>query len=252
MCIRLTAIFTAFVFLGLAPVAVLAQGCGVYPLTQEQINYLDGQQVEIASPDGELPVIQRCDIDGNNAVDINDIRAIAANRNQPAAHPDDPMDWDRNSVINVLDARGCQRACALPRCAVQQEDPDEMMGGVSETAQCFQVDDYDGDDVEDFVGLSEQTEGPARGGNWTLEVVILNEDASGNIQHVRYPYTGKKSDADEIQQHLSQQPAGVVNLNPGTVTIAEPGIVSYQDGEPKVLYYFENGQIARAFYGIDD
>jgi hypothetical protein len=82
-------------------------------------------------------------------------------------------------------------------------------------------------------------------------VVILNEDASGNIQHVQYPYTGKKSDG-EIQQHLSQQPAGVVNLNPGTVTIGQPGIVSYQDDEPKVLYYFVNGEIARAFYGIDD
>jgi hypothetical protein len=68
-----------------------------------------------------LPVaeVQRCDVNGDGAVDRNDIRAIAANRNQPATGPDDPMDWDQNGTINVLDARGCQRACTLARCAAQ-------------------------------------------------------------------------------------------------------------------------------------
>jgi len=197
-------------------------------------------------------VIQRCDIDLNNTVDINDIRAILAQRNQPAAHPDDPMDWDRNNVINILDARGCQRACSLPRCRIPAEEPEEMMGGVTEIASCFQVDDFDGDGVDDFVGISEQTEGPARGGNWTLEVIILNEDENGNVQHVTFPYTGKQSLAGEIQQHLSTQPAGVVNLNPGTITIEQPAIVSYRDGEPKVIYYYVDGVLTRSFYGIDD
>lgn len=62
-------------------------------------------------------VLVSCDINVDGVVDVNDIRAIATKRNQPADGPDDPMDWDRNGVINVLDARGCVLACALPQCA---------------------------------------------------------------------------------------------------------------------------------------
>lgn len=60
-----------------------------------------------------------CDADGDDQVDIRDIRSIAMMRNQPASGSDDPMDWDGNGVINALDARGCQQACTLPRCAIQ-------------------------------------------------------------------------------------------------------------------------------------
>jgi VCBS repeat-containing protein len=60
----------------------------------------------------------RCDIDADSDVDRNDIMAIVANRNQPSAHPDDPMDYDGNGWIDVLDARGCMSICTLPRCAV--------------------------------------------------------------------------------------------------------------------------------------
>jgi hypothetical protein len=238
--------------LGLAPIAVLAQACEEYQLSQEQLAYLDSQSLLVEAPEGTVPVIQRCDIDGDNTVDINDIRAIARARNQPAAHPDDPMDWDRNNMIDILDARGCQQACTLPRCAVQADEPEQLVGGTTEVADCSQTQDIDGDGSDDFVGLVEHTGPEPRGGNWTMQVVILNEDASGNVQHVTFPYTGRKSDTDEIQQHLSHQPAGVVNLNPGKVTIEQPAVVSYRDGEPKVLYYFQNGELARAFYGIDD
>jgi hypothetical protein len=62
---------------------------------------------------------KRCDANGDDAVNIMDIRVISANRNQPATGPDDPMDWDQDGVISVSDARGCQRACDLPRCAVE-------------------------------------------------------------------------------------------------------------------------------------
>jgi hypothetical protein len=240
--------------LGLAPIAALAAECANYALTQEQLDYIQGQALEIAIPVGDVPDIQRCDIDGNNTVDINDIRAIALQRNQPALHPDDPMDWDRNHVINILDARGCQQACTLPRCAVQTQDPpEELVGGVTEEAQCFQADDFDGDGQQDFVGMYEHTGDATRGGGWELEVVILNEDASGNVQSVVFPYTGRKSAASgEIRQHLSMHPAGLVNLNPGTLMIDEPAVVSYRDGEPKVIYYFVNGVLNRAFFGIDD
>ena len=66
-----------------------------------------------------VAVAMRCDANDDDVVDINDIRAIFGNRNQPASGPDDPMDWDQNSIINVLDARGCLLACTLPRCAAQ-------------------------------------------------------------------------------------------------------------------------------------
>ena len=67
----------------------------------------------------EVVVPLKCDIDVDGDVDRNDISAIIANRNQPAAHPDDPMDYDGNNWISVLDARGCMSLCTLPRCAVQ-------------------------------------------------------------------------------------------------------------------------------------
>jgi len=67
----------------------------------------------------EEPEILMCDANGDDTVDIRDIRAIAMMRNQPATGPDDPMDWDQNGIINVLDARGCQQTCNLPRCAIQ-------------------------------------------------------------------------------------------------------------------------------------
>lgn len=58
-----------------------------------------------------------CDTNDDSFVDISDIRTIVLNRNQPATGPDDPMDFDQNGVINILDARGCVATCTLPRCA---------------------------------------------------------------------------------------------------------------------------------------
>lgn len=67
----------------------------------------------------EEPEVLMCDTNQDALVDIRDIRAIFMMRNQPATGPDDPMDWDQNGIINILDARGCQQACDLPRCAIQ-------------------------------------------------------------------------------------------------------------------------------------
>jgi len=246
---RLTALIIPT--LALLPALAVAGECQPPPLSAEQLAYLQAQQLVINVPEGDVADIQRCDIDGDNTVDINDIRAISAARNQPAAHPDDPMDWDRNNYIDLLDARGCQLACTLPRCATQQDEPEQLVGGTTEAADCYQVDDFNGDGETDVVTMSENLEG-TRGGNWTLEVVILTKDATGAPTHVTFPYTGKK-DQNEIQQHLSEQPAGDVNLNPGMITTDKPAIVSYADGEPKVIYYYDaNGNLARAFYGIDD
>jgi len=243
--------------LGLAPVTAFAAACDDFQLSDAQQDFVDTQGIDITVPDGDVPVIQRCDVNADMVVDINDIRAITMNRNQPAAHPDDPMDWDKNMVINVSDARGCQQVCALPRCATptDPEPPDEQMGGEFEDSECSQVVDLDGVGGEDFIGVSEHTDTPGdtRGGEWTLEVVILTEDDAGNVAAVTYPYTGQNLQATgELTQHVSTQPAGTVDLNPGTLVIDQPAVVSYQNGEPQVIYYFENGQVSRAFYGIDD
>lgn len=259
-----TSMLTAFALSGLAPIAAFAQdptapGCGDYndQLTAEQIAYLDGQDLAIQVPQGEVPIIQRCDVDGNNVVDINDIRAISLRRNQPAAHPDDPADWNRDNVITVNDARGCQLACALPRCATMSEEPAELQGGTSAPASCTQSDDFDGDGEPDTVAIFESTSQEEDRGEWTLDVVILNKDESGNVQHVTFPFTGQTlADTQEVTQHLSKQPCDtgncMVNLAPGTLMIDKPAIVSYRNGEPKVIYYFVDGEVRRAYYGIDD
>lgn len=243
--------------LGHMPIAAYAV-CENYELSQtpEQIAYLLNLGLENVVPEGDAPTIRRCDTNSDNSVDINDIRAIASMRNNPAAHPDDPMDWDRNNVINILDARGCQRACSLPRCAVPSEPQENPTGGSVEEASCFQSEDLDGDGNQEFVGMYQYTGEEERAGDWNLEVVILLDDESGNVQHVTYPFSGQSMAGSagnvELHQHLSRQPAGLVNLNPGSVTIDSPGVVSYRFGRPKVLYYWKDGQINRALFGIDD
>jgi len=246
----LPGILTILVVWGSSPITALA-ACEDYPLTPAQLDYLEGQSLDLIIPEGDVPIVQRCDINDDNVVDMNDIRAISYRRNQPAAHPDDPMDWDKNNWIDIYDARGCQLACTLPRCAISAPLVTQV-DGVIEEAECFQVEDLDGDGKEDFVGIAEHT-GGERGGDWTLEVVILNEDEEGNVQSITYPYTGQKSeDGGEIFQHLSMQPAGEVNLLPGSLTIEEPAVVSYRHGEPAVIYYWQDGKINRAFYKITD
>jgi len=253
---RTPATLTILVLSGLAPIAAFAATCGDYEaqLTQEQLDYIAATSLELAVPEGEVAVVQRCDIDGNNTVDINDIRAIAMKRNQPSAHPDDPMDWDRNNWINLLDARGCQQACTLPRCAVQTgEPPAALVGGETAPAECSQTEDLNGDGEADLVAVSENTVAD-RGEGWTLETVILSKDQNGNVQHITYPYTGQSASATggEVGQHVSTQPAGMVDLNPGTLMLDEPAVVAYRDGEPLVVYYFVDGVVNRAFFGIDD
>jgi hypothetical protein len=250
---RLPATLAILVLLGLNPVAALAAECGAYPLTPEQQQYIDVNALAIEIPEGEVPVIQRCDTNLDGAVDIIDIRAISMKRNQPAAHPDDPMDWDKNGTINLLDARGCQQACSLPRCAVSSTPPPPSSppAGVIEDASCFQVADINGDGEDDFAGIFEYTGSKKRIEGWTLEVVLVYKDENGEIQHSTFPFVGERTET-ELSVHVSRQPAGVVDLLPGSVTIDEPGVVSYRNGKPAVLYYTQNGKVKRAAYGVEE
>ena len=259
---RLLVVLWTVIAFGLAPAAALAQTCGPYPLTEAQAAALKEAELEIVVPVGEVPFVQRCDIDGNEIIDRNDIRAISLKRNQPATDPDDPMDWNQDGVVNVLDARGCVLACTFPRCASQdrrassaalnavQTQPQNTVG---QPGDCYQVDDFDGDGKPDFLGIFEYVGNATRGNNWDLQTVILYEDAAGDTQVIAFPYTGQSSrSGEEIFQHLSIQPAGVVDLMPGQVTLTQPGVVSYRNNQPKTLYYFDNGVLSRAFYNIDD
>ena len=64
----------------------------------------------------EVPQLVMCDVSGDGAIDIFDIRAIMARRGQQAG-PDDPADANGNGVIGVDDGRLCVLQCTLPRCA---------------------------------------------------------------------------------------------------------------------------------------
>jgi len=256
------ATFPAFLLAGLIPVTALADTCGNYPLTAAQIDALEKARLEVVVPEGEVPFVQRCDVDGNEIVDRSDILLISQHRNQPASDPDDPMDWDQDGQITGLDARGCVLACSFPRCASQ----DPLLGGVAVNAaqtrlqntvgaagDCYQVDDFDGDGNQDFVGIFEYVGNNTRGNNWSLQTVLLYEDAAGDTQVIAFPYTGQTSRGGErIFQHLSLQPAGLVDLMPGAVLLSRPGVVSYRNNLPETLYYFQGGQWNRAFYRIDD
>ena len=72
-----------------------------------------------------------------------------------------------------------------------------------------------------------------------MSVSILHEDENGVVQHINYPYSGQQSsDKTQLNQHLSMQLAGEVDLMPGALTIDQPAVVSYRDFEPAVIFYF--------------
>lgn len=59
-----------------------------------------------------------CDVNGDAAVDIRDVRALMAFRNQSASGSAAAFDLDSDGRVTVLDARGCVLRCDQPRCAV--------------------------------------------------------------------------------------------------------------------------------------
>ena len=260
---RLFMVLGTIVPFGLVPVAALAQGCGEYPLTPAQAEYLQNQVPYVKVPTGNTTFIARCDVDGNGIINNDDLFIIRANRGQVPALPDDPMDWDGNGIIHGRDVGGCASSCTLKGCAVRDDvEEEEGMQSAAAMAQtdlpgqpgpCYQVGDFDGDGAQDFIGIYEYTGGETRGNNWLLQLVILTEDGSGNVQHTEFQYSGQVTDGNtDLLQHLSVQPAGPVDLNPGGVMLSRPGIISYRRNEPHSIFYYSNGTLNRAFFGIDD
>ena len=131
---RLPGVLMSLVIVVSAPAVVLAAVCGDPPLTEDQQDYLDGQGLEIKVPEGGVPVIIRCDVDGNNVINNDDLKIIKEHRGQPAAHPDDPMDWDGNGVIHGRDVGGCASSCSLKGCAVKKSKTRKILQAAAETA----------------------------------------------------------------------------------------------------------------------
>lgn len=235
---------------GLMSVSAAAEECADVTLTPSQVDFLSLNNIQLIKPEGEVATIQRCDINGDRLVDILDIRAISLARNQPIRHPDDPMDYDKNGIINLSDARGCQRLCSLPRCAPGGEPPDEQVDGVLDPSECFQTEDVDNDGNNDqLVTISERTKINADGSK-NLAVVFMREEG-GETKFFRDAFVGKSAD-DKLDFHMSKQPAGVIDLQPGNVVIDEPGTVLYENGRPKLLYYWKDGEMLRAPYLVND
>lgn len=254
----ISAAITASLAAGFAPVNAYA-GCADFALSQEQREYLASQPLEIREPEGEFgdfAITLKCDVNDDSAIDINDIRAITAKRNQLATSDDDPMDWNQDRNIDLLDARGCVLACTLPRCAVPEPEqiPEPPVAtGSGEGEECFQVEDLDGDTRPDFAGLYENSGSEPRSGDWNLDLVLLYTDEGGQTQHVVFPSAGRSSAAKgEVYDTLKVQPPGVVDLMPGSVTLDQPGIVSYRNGKPAVLYFFQDGRYTQRIFSIDD
>lgn len=258
---RLTsAAVTTFLVTGLASASAYA-GCGDFTssLSSQQGDYLASLQLEIQEPEGEFgdfAVTMKCDVNDDSAVDITDIRAISLKRNQLPTSDMDPSDWNDDGRIDVLDARGCVQACTLPRCAVpapQQIPEPEVVTGSSEGEECFQAEDLDGDNRMDFAGLYEYTGEQQRSSDWNLDLVFLYTDQGGQTRHVVFPSAGRSSaEKGEVYDTLKVQPPGVVDLMPGSVTLDRPGIVSYRNGEPAVLYFWQDGRYTQRVFSVYD
>ena len=154
---------------------------------------------------------------------------ISKHRNQPASDPDDPKDWDGNGAINLLDARGCVLACTYPRCAssgprvgglqvnAAQASP---QGTVGQPGACFRP-------MISTVMASRISSAYSNMSAIKLEATtgICKRSSCTRMPRVtprwsRFPIPDNPAEAAvEIFQHLSVQPAGVVDLMPGKVDV---------------------------------
>ena len=88
----------------------------------------------------------RCDIDGDQVVDLDDLQAIFNGRNTTAA-PDDLRDADTDGTVTVNDGRACAALCPRPQCA--QATPPTAQAGPSQTVNAGEVVTLDGSGSSD-------------------------------------------------------------------------------------------------------
>ncbi len=81
--------------------------------TDDSNNTAQGSFTVTVDPLPVTPV--PCDVDDDNDVDIDDIRAIVYARNAPAL-PGDPRDSNGDGIINLIDSRQCVSHCTNARC----------------------------------------------------------------------------------------------------------------------------------------
>ncbi|MEZ5504345.1 MAG: putative Ig domain-containing protein [Halioglobus sp.] len=136
-----------------------------------------------------------CDIDADSDVDIMDIRAIAAARNQLASGPDDPRDANGDGIINVYDQRACVLQCTLSRCAIPPPNQAPVITsapgteGVEEQLYTYDVEasDSDGDtltynldaapvgmSIDPTSGLIDWTPAPGQAGSHVVTVRVVD------------------------------------------------------------------------------
>jgi hypothetical protein len=68
-------------------------------------------------PDVCEAIVVPGDVDGDRDVDQADINLITAARNRVASGANDPMDLNRDGIVNVLDSRKATLLCTRARCA---------------------------------------------------------------------------------------------------------------------------------------
>ena len=90
---------------------------------QLQLSVFDGAEIDVDTTLITVNEIvigpQVCDVNNDQFVDFTDILSIIGSRNTQASGENDPADWNKDGVINVLDARGCVSQCSAARCAVK-------------------------------------------------------------------------------------------------------------------------------------
>ena len=96
---------------------VTSLGAPLYTVLEQ--SPVAGTDVAEGSTVDYVIVVPAGDIDGDRDIDVDDINAILAARNQPAAGSNDPRDMNGDGRITVNDARAARVSCTRPGCARQ-------------------------------------------------------------------------------------------------------------------------------------
>ena len=123
------------------------------------------------------------------------------------------------------------------------------------TGNCSLSADFNGDGELDFAGIYRYREDNGRrkrSNEWSLDLVIMYtvDDA---IKHVIFPYAGRYTAGNEpIRSFIVVQERGEIDLMPGRLVLDWPAIVSYREGNPAVLYYWNGNRFTQRAFGVDD